>query len=148
MPVTVKLPEVVCPPRVSVKVPPPFAKWPGPAFSWPLPLRASMEPSAAMAVSDDPGGTAPITHVYDAWLSVARLARAGAAPTAKVLATMMATTNILFIGPPFCRGPGTRTCEVPQLADIRQAMVYSAAAVWSRAGAHPRHSGLCVPGGG
>src|SRR5215471_8919615 len=56
-----------------------------------------------MAVSDDPAGSAPITHVYDAWLSVARLASAGVAPTIKVLATTMAATNIFFIAFPLPR---------------------------------------------
>src|SRR5215469_12327832 len=99
-----------------------------------------------MAVSDDPGGTAPITHVYDAWLSVARLARAGAAPTATVLATTMATTNILFIGSPSVGALAPAGAKCLQPANIRQAMVYSTAAPWSRAGTHPRHSGLRAPG--
>src|SRR6266567_9646292 len=107
MPVTVNLPDVVWPPRVSVYVPPPFARWPGPAFSWPLPLMVSVEPSAAMAVSDDPDGTAPITHVYDAWSSVAWLARAGAAPTVRLLATTMAAQSIFFICFSPCRFPAS-----------------------------------------
>jgi len=95
-----------------------------------------------MAVSDDPGGTAPITHVYDAWLSVARLASAGATPTVKVLATTMATKSILFIASPFRRRPVTaadaKMAFDRQISDGR--LFYSAAALSSRVRARLRRS--------
>src|SRR6266567_1340727 len=145
MPVTVNLPDVVWPPRVSVYVPPPFARWPGPAFSWPLPLMASVEPSAAMAASDDPGGTAPITHVYDAWLSAAWPAKAGAAaPTVRVLATTMAAKSILFISSPPVGAlslPKIRKCI--RSTDIRlKGHIPSAAALPSRVRARLRRSSV------
>src|SRR5712692_4916252 len=102
---------------------------------------ASVEPSAAMAVSDDPGGTAPITHVYDAWLSVARLARAGATPTVKVLAATMAAKSILFIASPSVGARSLRQMRKRRRpADVRREMFYSAAALSSRVRARLRRS--------
>src|SRR5215469_8050735 len=110
-----------------------------------------VEPSAAMAVSDDPGGTAPITHVYDAWLSVALLARAGAAPTVKVLATTMAAKSIFFIASPppleFCHGgrwklpsTGTHPAGVSILLCCRLVKSESAPGRYEAAASGPRRA--------
>src|SRR5215510_9494243 len=96
-----------------------------------------VEPSAAMAVSDDPGGSAPVTHVYNAWLSVAWPARAGAAPAIKVAATVMAAKSILFIASPPPSAPcHCGRCELPSTGRHPTGMDYSFAAGLSRVRAH------------
>src|SRR6266404_7203517 len=110
---------------------------------------ASVEPSAAMAVSDDPGGTAPITHVYDAWLSVAWPARAaGAAPAVRVPATTMAAQSILFIASSPRRRPAIRadTKMYPIDGYPTEGHIPSVAALPSRVRARPRAvQGCAVP---